>query len=109
MAPPLANPAGGGLPAQWLGLHETHGQLWELAEEDSESELELGRVGPRSMIGGPGVRPPKRAEGRHLVWLHDFLKRECQTDVLATCARLGLQRTLDKTTNRYQWVHPSRV
>ncbi|MGV3661646.1 MAG: COR domain-containing protein [Prosthecobacter sp.] len=52
---------------------------------------------------------PGEAQGRSLTWLHDFLKKQCKTDDLATCHQLGLQRTDDKTTNRYLWVHHTQM
>ncbi|MCP5527492.1 MAG: hypothetical protein H7A47_11940 [Verrucomicrobiales bacterium] len=85
--------------AQELLPSETHD-----AALDSASPTEEARAGTEVYS-----RFPDHATGQALTWLHDFLKKQCGTDDLSSAVRLGLQRTKDKTTNRYLWVHHTQT
>ena len=108
-------PAAGLVGSDWTALARPAKDLKELADQ---AEKMLTLAGPVTGAAATTkladehevwMKMPGRAAGRDLTWLHDFLKQQCATDDLTTAHELGLQRTLDKTSNRYLWVHHTQT
>jgi hypothetical protein len=109
---------GGQLSVLARPAEETANDIQELAR-NAEKLLEAGASFVREAPSEAVVwseseecamfQKPRQAQGRELVWLHEFLKKQCETEDLTTAHKLGLRRILDKTRNRYLWVHPSQA
>ena len=97
---PLAKPVG-----DIRSLAENAQKILEIETSDSAPDETSVLAGEHEVWS----RHPERAEGRSLTWLHDFLKKQCKTDDLTSAAKLGLERTKDRTSNRYLWVHNTQT